>query len=630
MRRHLPRLSAFFLTLVASSGLARATPSASPISGLVSHLETPIPGALVFFYNLADTSLTRSRTTSDGTFTVPSAPVGLYDLVAYKKGFLPGLVRLWHQALPDAVSAVHIQLAATSPLAEGRSAASNFWELRERLPADVLREISLEEAAESSASPAPFDRLRLDRILAGEVRTVANVSSSDTSLSRTTVGVHGGLPNGWRYDLRGDYAAVSEATGFTPDSLTTRGNSAGVALDVATSPLDRVSLATRRHTLSFHDDGAASLQTHVLSWSRAGEEGNIESVAARYIEEANLYRATSVKTSFFPLTSRTWEVKGRYARPVSDSPGAAVAMTYRHREGTVGPSGVGSDGAFFLSAPDADLSASASFKATSRGEIETGAVARYLAGGYGIAPRLAARYDVLGDGTYVFVRGLYRVAESRTPNGTFLPLVVSIEENGEAASRKGFAAGIERKSKGGGSVRVEVSNQRVNEAVRAFFEGDFLTDFDSVYLFDGNSVRQYQVTGTHRLSDKVSGSMAVRCGSVGGDLAPESASSYGISNNRGRFWSARAAVELIPTGTGIALLVRGVRQHLDSRAARHANDSDKIAISIAQELSVIGVNPFGSNWKVLVALESARSTAMNDRDDQPLSNRVLGGFAISF
>lgn len=613
------------LMMTVGATIALAEPVAPPISGMVSHLQTPIAGALVICYNLADTTLTRSRTAEDGTFVLASAPVGVYDLVAYKKGFLPALVRLWHQGLPDAVSAVRIQLAARGSAAADKP-SNSAWELRDRLPADVLREISLEE--ETANAPA-FDRLRLDRIIAGEVRSVANVSSGDTSLSRTAVGVRGGLPNGWSYDLRGDYAAVSSNSGAPPDLAAAIGNSAGLALDVATSPDDHVSLSTRRHTLSFHDDNPASLQAHNVSWSRAGAEGNLESLAARYVEETNLYRATSVGTSFFPLASRTLEVKGRYARAASDTPGVNVAMAYRHREGTIGPSGVGVDGSFFLTAPDADLSASSSVRVGSAAEVEGGVVARYLAGGYGVAPVLAARYD-LGGGVYLFVRGLYRVAETAPRVGTVLPLVASIEESGEAASRKGFSGGFERKNGEGGAFRVELSNQRINETVRAFFEGDFLTDFDSVYLFDGNTIRQYQLNGSRRLSETVSGSFAVRYGSIGGEVAPGSASTFGVSNSGGRFWSARAAVEVVPTHTGLALLVRGVRQRLGSAAARHSNDSDKVALSVAQDLSVIGVTPFGSVCKLLVALESGRSTAALDTEDQRLSRRVLGGLAISF
>jgi hypothetical protein len=601
-----------------------ASPVAPPISGIVSHLESPIAGALVILYNLGDTSLTRSRTATDGTFVMAAAPVGVYDLVAYKKGFLPALVRVWHQPVPEGVSSVRIRLAAKAETRGEQKQSSSTWELRDRLPSDVLREISLEVAAEEAA---PIDRLRLDKAVNGEVRSVANMAQGDATLSRTAVGVHGGLPNGWQYDLRGDYAAVSAPAGIS-DTTATTGNAAGLALDVATSPLDRVSLTTRRHTLNLHDDRVASLQAHGVAWSRDGEEGNLESLAARYVDEANLYHATSPGSSFFPLASRTLEVRANYARPASDTPGVAVSMTYRHREGTVGPSGVGSDGAFILSAPDGDLSAASAVRVSSRAELEGGVVARYLAGGYGIAPRLGVRYD-LGGKTTVFVRGLYRVVESSPTSGTVLPLVTAIDDSSEATARRGFTVGFERRAGSDGSFRVEASDQRVNEAVRAFFEGDFLTDFDSVYLFDGNTVRQYKLTATHRLSDTLSGNVALRYGRIGGDPAPESAKGYGISDNKGLFWSARAAVEILPTRTGVAVLVRGVSQSLATAAALRSNDSSKIAISLAQDLSVLGVNPFGSVCKLLVALESARSAGLTS-DDSSSTNRLLGGVAISF
>jgi hypothetical protein len=625
MRRSATALVASALSLFGAAEIVFASPPpAPPISGVVRHLEHPISGALVILYNLGDTSLTRSRSGSDGTFVLASAPVGVYDLIAYKRGFLPALVRLWHQALPERVSSVEIKLAAAGREPGTPSTSSTLWDLRDRLPADVLREIALEEVAE--APPASLDRLRLDRLIAGELRTVTDVGGGETSLSRTAVGVRGGLPNGWQYDLHGDYAAVSDSEESHDDIAS--GNAAGVALDVSTSPGDQVRLSTRRHSIHFGDDEPASLQSHGVTWSRGGREGTVESVGARYIEETNLYRATALGTSFFPIASRTWEVNARYVRPVADSPGVSVAMTYRHREATVGPSGVGSEGAFFLTAPDADLSASTSMRLFPKAKIEGGVVARYVAGGYGIAPRATLRYE-LGGGAVVFVRGLYRVSESGIGNGTVLPRVASIEESAEPASREGYAIGIERRS-GDDSVKFEVSTQRMDEVVRAFFEGDLLTDFDSVYFFDGNSVRQVQGSVRHRLSDALAGSVAVRYGDIRGPVASDAATSFGISQSDGRFWSARAAVEILPTRTGVAILVRGVRQSLETGSVSHTNDSDKLAISVAQDLSIIGLTPFGSDWKLLLALESGRSTASTEREDPTSTSRILGGLALAF
>jgi hypothetical protein len=72
-----------------------------------------------------------------------------------------------------------------------------------------------------------------------------------------------------------------------------------------------------------------------------------------------------------------------------------------------------------------------------------------------------------------------------------------------------------------------------------------------------------------------------------------------------------------------------VRQNLETAGAPHTNDSDKLAVSIAQDLSVVGLTPFGSDWKLLLALESARSTA-TEREEPASTSRVLGGLALAF
>ena len=629
MKRRTLALIAFAAAALAAGGNALASPPAPvapPISGVVRSVQTPISDALVIFYNLADASLTRARTAADGTFVVASAPVGIYDLIAYKKGFVPALVRLWHQASAQQLSSVSIELAAAGQAARGKP-APDIWELRDRLPADVLREISLADAEQHAASGPVQERLNAK--MAGEVRTVKDVAPGDTSLSRSAVGVSGGLPNGWSYALQGDYAAVSDGHA-TPDPGITTGNSAGLALDVAPSALDHVRVTTRRNQISFGgDQSPASLQAHQLTWDRGDEHGTAESVAARYIEEVGLYSATARGTSLFPLASRTWELHAAYSRAANDTPGISVDMTYRRRESSVGPSGVSSDGTFFPAAPDADLSAATSVRLGSKAQVEAGVVARYLAGGYGIAPRAVARYEV-ADGSFVFVRGLYRLAEAGTSTGTVLPRVASIDDSNEPASRRSMAVGFERRTDEGDSVKVQGLQQRMDEVVRAFFDGDLLTDFDSVYLMSGNTVRQVDASAQHRLTAKLAGSVSMRYGSIDGTVKPETASAYGILDSRGSFWTARAGIDVLPTKTGVAVVLRGVRQRLVTSASTLRNNSDKIAVSVAQDLSVVGLSPFGSICRLLVALESSRNTRLSEKDDAPVNKRLLGGVAVSF
>ncbi len=586
-------------------------------------------GVLVIFFNLGDNSLARIRTATDGTFVLTSAPAGVYELVAYKRGFEPALQRLWHQAGTEQVSAVSIKLTKKGGAASPEAPVpTTIWDLRDRLPTDVLRELAVEEVADKSTPPA--EKVRLSRLLAGELKTMTEPGQgSATALSRAAVGLHGGLPNGWQYGITGDYEKLGELD--APGEVTT-GNAAGLALEINPSADAHVTVSTRRNVLSLNDS-PASLQTHAVSWSHGAEQGRVESVAARYVEETNLYRATALGTTIFPLSSRTWEVNGAYGRPSTlDAPGVALGMAYRHTEASVGPSGVGADGVFVQSAPDADLSASTAFRVSDQLEVEGGVVARYIgsaAAGYGIAPVATIRYTI--GGATVYARGLYRALGSTSDATVVMPRVASIEESREPAATRSFAVGFQRSVGRDSSVQFEASEQRMGELVRAFFEGDFLTDFDSVYLLDGNNVRQYKGAVQQRLSNTLSGNVTVRYGSIDGEVASSSRESYGITSNQGRFWSARAAVEVLPTRTGIAILVRGIRQDLRTPAATLYNDSNKLALSVAQDLSIIGLAPFGADWKLLVAIENARGTGLSEsKEIAATANRLLGGVAVAF
>jgi Carboxypeptidase regulatory-like domain len=637
MKRRIASIALSFVLLSGAVGTLLAAP-APPISGVVRHHEAPVAGVLVIFYNIADNSLTRIRTASDGTFVLPSAPAGVYDLIAYKSGFEPAMQRLWHQSAPDQISAVSIELKPKNgSVAAKTPAPASIWELRDKLPADVLRELDIDAPAtppQGDAAPAVAGKatIPINKVVNGEVSTVTDVAngSPGSALSKAQLGLHGGLPNGWQYGISGDYATLGNTD--TPGETTT-GNAAGLAVDVSPTDAQRLRLSTRRNTLSF-GDSPASLQSHAVSWSRGAEEGRVESVAARYVEETNLYRATALGTSIFPVASRTWELNGNYVRPASDTPGIAAAMTYRYKEAAVGPSGVGAQGTFFQSAPDADLSASTSVRVGDRAEVQGGVVARYMGTGgnaYGIAPVLTASYTI-GAAT-VYVHGLYRVAGSTQGAPTVMPRVASIEDNQEPAATQALATGVEFQAGRDTAFRFEASEMRMGELVRAFFEGDFLTDFDSVYLLDGNSVRQYKASVQHRLTDKLAGTLSARYGQIDGNVSSQSSAAYGIDKNTGRFWAVRGSVEVLPTKTGIAVVVRNLRQDLQTPAAVVANDSDKLALSVAQDLSVIGLTPFGADWKLLLAVEQAHGTTptTTDRQDESATaNRLMGGVAVSF
>ncbi len=62
-----------------------------------------------------------------------------------------------------------------------------------------------------------------------------------------------------------------------------------------------------------------------------------------------------------------------------------------------------------------------------------------------------------------------------------------------------------------------------------------------------------------------------------------------------------------------------------------ANDSNKLALSVAQDLSVVGLTPFGADWKLLLAFEQAQGMSVSEpKDDTATANRLLGGVAVAF
>jgi len=54
-------------------------------------------------------------------------------------------------------------------------------------------------------------------------------------------------------------------------------------------------------------------------------------------------------------------------------------------------------------------------------------------------------------------------------------------------------------------------------------------------------------------------------------------------------------------------------------------------IGMVQDLSIVGLTPFGADWKLLVAFERAHGTAVSEpTDETATANRLLGGVAVAF
>jgi len=367
-----------------------AAPVAAPVAGIVKHLQVPIPGALVFVYGVSDARLNRARTQTGGSFQVEGVPAGVYDVIAYKTGFYPSLIRLWHQGTP-AVSTIAIDLVPAKANL-GRSEA-DVWSWRDRLPADVLREITSESAADPYR-PATADRIRLARVVNGDFASSTDVAGAGGGFSRTEANLFGSLPGSLQYSFRGSYAALTDDGTRSPLS---EGTARDGVLLIAASPDTGLALSYAGRNFS-SPDAPADLRREVIRFQHQSDSaGSVEwSVSRR--EDDGFDRATSVIPDRVPSAVQHDEIRGRWSRDTEESRAGVTLQVYRRDVSDDANGGVDPHPGSLL-----DGSLSAAVERSVAGPVSLGARVNARAGSAGsvVAPGAIVRLRLGNDASFV-------------------------------------------------------------------------------------------------------------------------------------------------------------------------------------------------------------------------------------
>ena len=190
-----------------------------------------------------------------------------------------------------------------------------------------------------------------------------------------------------------------------------------------------------------------------------------------------------------------------------------------------------------------------------------------------------------------------------------MPRVASIEESRIPRRRGRSPSACSATSGRDSSLQFEASEQRMGELVRAFFEGDFLTDFDSVYLLDGNAVRQYKAAIAaaalqHALGQRLRALRLDRRRRLGAE--PDE-----LRHRR----QPRPLLVGAGLDRGAADAAPGSRSscaasaRISRRPPRASPTTPTSSRSRWRRTSpIIGLTPFGADWKLLVAVENAHGT----------------------
>jgi hypothetical protein len=615
--------AAGFLAAIIFSAEAYASLPVAPVEGIVKHLQTPVPGALVFVYGISDATLNRMKTRFDGSFSFESIPAGVYDVVAYKSGYYPSLVRLWHQASPG-VSALAIDLTPESPVKATR-APGDVWAWRDRMPADVLREISF-EAGDRGVNPAPaggpsVEGLRLTRVLSGEFSSSEEIGgSSSSSLNRSNLGLSGALPGGLQYGLKGNYSTLNSDSSAPLSS----GSAADASLLLATSPESGFGGTFARRVFDEPGSTSPTWEREALLWNSEDEAGGAKAdLALTRSAESGFEKATTALPQVFPESSRGYVLRGRWSRE-EEGGGYRAALLLRRREFSptegVAGSTFAQDGALMVAA-----------ERPIAGWLSAGARvgARYRPEGTSFCPGGLLSLKLVPETTLV-IAGSRRVGSAAAGAA---PPFISSEEDVESVSRSEESLTVVVGDDPAGNLRLSATRQDIGESLMIEFDGDLLVDFGSLYLFDGNRLERISGTASARLFDLLDAALTAEGGRLEGKLSPETLERFAVASSSGNFYRGQAALTIRPTKTDISCALRRIRQILQTGSGTAENSSDLVRITLGQDLTVLGFCPFGTTWRLSVAYETSSSPVGSDppvEETATLKKRFMGGVSISF
>jgi len=200
--RYIQGAVALFATLLVGTPLLAA--EAGLVSGRVTSAEAPLPVSQVYAYQLGDLTLRKVTTDESGSFVFHDLPSGLYKIIAFKPGFLPGIALL-SRASAQAVQFLEVELKSRDEAAADSKA--DFWSIRQQIPTDVLRHIDLAVITTAEATPSPrLDGLRASMRAVSGVDTIAMARTAQHTLRhpfRTTRLFHRGLFHGQPLSAQG-------------------------------------------------------------------------------------------------------------------------------------------------------------------------------------------------------------------------------------------------------------------------------------------------------------------------------------------------------------------------------------------------------------------------------------------
>ena len=646
-RFRIPARFALALLVLAPAAVAWAEPAISTpkqpgVFGRVTGDIEPLASARVYAYQLADFSLQRVVTNAEGRFRFPDLPAGLYKIIAFKTGFVPAVVMLT-RSREDAKQFLEVQLAQ-DPAGDAQ-AAKDFWSIRSRIPADVLREMEVPDSGGIQLADSPFART-------SPLRTASSVQPAsfatkmeamtgyeqlptlgDALLTGGQVGVEGNMGD-MKVGLTGNYWHLGPTDTYADTG--TGGLSRQIALRLQGDDA-KVNLATSSHRLVGAAEEPVDFETHRLSWSQSLGDHSRAYMSAQYTSQTNYYSQTSLAPLEIPRDSRSWEVESSYT--LDPSTRASFQGGLRYRDRTVG---VASADAFDENDPTLhderlDLFGRSGFRLRPTVLVEYGLYTTLRDGSLSLTPH-GGLVVQLGDQwqASTLVSGKIS-ADPATTRRDFVPAFYHESSACTQGEQSCYKVELSHHGEDGqNSLSLGAIDRQVGETLRLFFNDDFFDHLESLYLVRGDRIPEVQLGVTHRITPKLLARLESNAGSGGGGIFY--ATDQEPYENSVRYLVTSLDTHYQGTDTGLFISFHHLEQDLQplggARAAgRQAPrlEIERLQLMLTQDLNILA--DLAADWAVKLNMEVSRGSTLfgsgGSKSDE-LRSRVLGGFAVRF
>lgn len=617
------------LTLIGSGASAQTAgqPAEKPngVVGRVLGEASPLGSVRVYAYHLADLSHRIALTDGQGNFLFKDLPAGLYKIIAYKSGFNPVVVPLTRIAA-NTYQFVELQLATRPRGAKGKG-GDDFWSIRARIPADVLRDIEVLESEQFQLATfdpilaeTPLDRFQTEMQAMTGVDQLAE--AGDGQMSSGGVGIAGQFGE-VQVGVRGHFRSFSSET-FAPGAVAATGEASRLSLNVEgdAGHINVMSLNNRLITRDGGRENPVAYEHYQVNWSQGVGENGRSDFAAQYTEENNFHRQGPIDPLAIPEASRSWRVEGAYTTALGEGNTLQAGLRYRERQYGLTP--------------------------THRESLPNEAsVDLFSRGGVSLRPAVIVEYGLystLSDGTLSLTpkggvvlqlnqkwqleaNASRRVYQDAPLRQAFFPTLYQETDLCEQGTESCYQVHLVRKTDEDTLFSLGAVHQTVGETTRLYFSDDFFERLESLYLVPGDEIPEVRLAVTRRLSPQVvtslQSSLAVGGGGtfVGADRRPyENQVHYMVTSLDTQFES---------TATGVFVALHHLSQELEplTGANRSASqmESDRLRLMLTQDLNILF--DLAATWAVQLNMEVSRGPIPSDEE---LRRRFLGGIAVKF